>query len=403
MKKRAISVFLCIVICISIIFSTSMAVSTRDTSFVETLAVDLKGLGLFEGVSDTDFDLNREPTRIEALVMLIRVLGKESVAMSSSCTHPFTDVPDWADKYVGYAYENGLTKGSSATEFGTGDATAVMYLTFVLRSLGYSDANGADFTWDNPYALAKNVGILPDCVNTIDFWRADAVIVSYAALPIMLKGATQTLAQKLIAVGAFTGAEYDSYYDDIFISERIAINPIIKKTVRIRFAELQGKLYQFGINSDDDGFVPTFDMRAIEDELYFKIEAQKAFSITAHLIAITTDYVICETENPFVSGSLCSRAIYRDDIKGLSWQEEKQYSNASSYKLVTKMTYNGKTITTGQFDEAKTTPEISIDGIRFVDGYANTNDFLDYLGINVEISYKYDSEQMIDIMVITTK
>ena len=67
------------------------------------------------------------------------------------------------------------------------------------------------------------------------------------------------------------------------------------------------------------------------------------------------------------------------------------------------MTYNGKTITTGQFDEAKTTPEISIDGIRFVDGYANTNDFLDYLGINVEISYKYDSEQMIDIMVITTK
>ena len=47
--------------------------------------------------------------------MLIRVLGKEPAALKSDWTHPFTDVASWADKYVGYAYENVLTKGVSAT------------------------------------------------------------------------------------------------------------------------------------------------------------------------------------------------------------------------------------------------------------------------------------------------
>ena len=82
--------------------------------------------------------------------MLIRLLGKDAEANGGSWKHPFTDVPGWANEEVGYAYEKGLTKGSSATEFGTGTASAQMYLTFVLRALGYSDAAGGQFTWDKP-------------------------------------------------------------------------------------------------------------------------------------------------------------------------------------------------------------------------------------------------------------
>ena len=150
--------------------------------------------------------------------MLIRVLGKENEALSGTWSHPFSDVPSWADKYVGYAYQSKLTNGVSATQFGTGTVNAQMYLTFVLRALGYSDSNGLDFTRNNPYTLSESIGILPDCVNTSSFWRADVVLISYAALPATIKGSGQTLAQKLIAAGVFTQKQYDTYYDSSVIA-----------------------------------------------------------------------------------------------------------------------------------------------------------------------------------------
>lgn len=169
----------------------------------ETAAAErLKALGLFQGVGtnpdgSTDFDLDRAPSRTEALVMLIRLLGKEDEALSGRWTHPFTDVPKWADKYVGYAYANKLTNGVSVTKFGTDKASCQMFLTFVLRSLNYSDAGGADFIWDNPEALALSVGIMPEGIHTENFLRADVVMISEAALSAKLKNSRDTLIDKL--------------------------------------------------------------------------------------------------------------------------------------------------------------------------------------------------------------
>lgn len=173
----------------------------------ETKAAALKQLSLFRGVSETDFALDRAPTRVEAMVMLIRAMGKESEALSVGGTHPFTDVPAWADKYIGYAYEKGLTKGVSETSFGTGDADSDMYLTFMLRALGYSDTAG-DFAWNAPDTLARAVGILPEGINTKSFLRADVALVSWVALEADLKGGQPRLAKKLMADGVFTGDEY---------------------------------------------------------------------------------------------------------------------------------------------------------------------------------------------------
>lgn len=190
------------------------ASTTRDTSFEETLAYDLKALGLFKGVSDTDFDLDRAPTRAEAVVMLIRMLGKEDEALNGNWSHPFTDVSPWADSFIGYAYENGLTNGISDTQFGFNNtATANMYLTFVLRSLGYSDTNNEDFSWSNPYSLASSTGILPESVDTETFWRADVVLVSYAALVADINGTSKKLAEKLISEGVFSAGAFSAYYD----------------------------------------------------------------------------------------------------------------------------------------------------------------------------------------------
>lgn len=200
-----LSIALCIILSISVF-------AARDVSFENNLAADLRELGLFSGVSADDFDLDRAPTRTEVLVMLIRVLGEEDEALSGTWSHPFNDVAPWADPYVGYAYTNGLTQGVSSTRFGTGNAGVATYLTFMLRALGYSDANNKDFPWDNPYVLAKSVGIMPDFIDTENFWRADIVSISYAALGAKLKGSNQTLAEKLMAAGTFTVEAYREYY-----------------------------------------------------------------------------------------------------------------------------------------------------------------------------------------------
>lgn len=166
-------------------------------------AMHLKELGLFVGVGtnpdgSTNFDLGRAPSRTEALVMLVRLLDKKDEALSGQWTHPFTDVPAWADKYVGYTYTNKLTSGVSATKFGTGTVTSKMYLTFVLRSLGYSDSGGKDFTLKNSDELARSVGILPHGVNMEKFLRADVVMISDAALSARLKDSSDTLLDKLM-------------------------------------------------------------------------------------------------------------------------------------------------------------------------------------------------------------
>lgn len=183
--------------------------SVRDYSTAEKYATKLKTLGLFKGVSDVEFDLGRAPTRTEAVVMLIRFLGKESEAVDAKYTHPFKDVPQWADAYIGYAYKHNLTNGISDVEFGSDiSAGANIYLTFVLRALGYSDKDGADFKWDNPYELSNTVKILDETVNTSEFLRADAVIVSYNALNVKVKNEDVLLSEKLIKNGAFTEDEY---------------------------------------------------------------------------------------------------------------------------------------------------------------------------------------------------
>ncbi len=208
--KKITSFLLAAAICTVLLTATVFA---RDFSAEETLAGELKSLGIFNGVSATDFDLDRAPSRIEAVVMLVRMLGKEEEAMKGGFSHPFTDIPDWADKYIGYAYENGLANGQSLTEFGIGNATSAMYLTFVLRALGYSDADGKDFVWSDPYQLARETGILPDGVDTDSFMRGDVVLISHASLSAYLKGSKTTLSEKLVSSGVFTQKEFNGIYN----------------------------------------------------------------------------------------------------------------------------------------------------------------------------------------------
>ena len=164
-------------------------------------------LGLFKGTGNSpdgtpNFDLDRTPTRAEAVTMLVRLLGKDEAAKAGIWDTPFTDVLDWAEPYVGYAYANGLTNGTGATTFGSSDSvTAAQYITFVLRALGYE--SGKDFQWDRAWELSDELGLTNGTYSAIKkFTRGDAAMISHAALSGYIKGAPQTLKEYLLADGA---------------------------------------------------------------------------------------------------------------------------------------------------------------------------------------------------------
>jgi len=190
--------------------------SERDRDVAVRMAAKLHELGLFKGTGTNadgsiNYELYRRGERVEALVMLIRLLGKEDEALAGTWRHPFTDVDAWADKYVGYAYETGLTNGVAATRFGSHeDASMQMYLTFLLRALGQT----GDSVWPEAFERAGAAGITskdddPFELCDFNFWRCDMVVASYRALRVRCTDG-QTLAEKLIAGGVFTADQYDS-------------------------------------------------------------------------------------------------------------------------------------------------------------------------------------------------
>ena len=180
----------------------------------EQLAETLRSLGLFLG-SDKGFELERVPSRLEEVVMLIRLLGKETEALSGSWTHPFTDVPPWADQYIGYAYENALANGGDDGKFGTGAATAQMFATFVLRALGYNDsaAKGAvDFTYDGAVQYATERGLIAGQGDVDGFNRGACVRMMEAALR-QNKNNGDLLWRELAADGVFAESAYKTAFN----------------------------------------------------------------------------------------------------------------------------------------------------------------------------------------------
>jgi len=230
-RKRLLSLLIAIVLCLGMALPAMADSEARNFSFEEELAYGLKALGLFEGVSERNFDLERAPTRTEALIMLIRLLGRDADARDSAYVTPFKDVADWAKGYVGYGYKIGLTEGETAELFGsTSNASASMYLTFILRALGYSEGEGADYVWDAPWNLAEDVGILPGTVDRENFLRADIVTISYAALSAKIKGSDMTLAEVLIENGVFTLEKFEACIDSDAVASEDVDNDIACET-----------------------------------------------------------------------------------------------------------------------------------------------------------------------------
>lgn len=187
-------------------------ISPSENTDYNALAGALKAMGLFQG-SDVpygnNYELETAPTRIQGLVMFLRLMGEEQYALAypgSGIT--FADVPDWAEPYVAYAYDRGYTKGQEIDSqwrvvFGTQDPLAPRdYMTFLLRALGYSE--GSDFQWLSAVTDAQTLGVLTAGevfeLTEKPFLRAQVVYLSYFALPAKTADG-ETLLERLSAAG----------------------------------------------------------------------------------------------------------------------------------------------------------------------------------------------------------
>lgn len=193
----------------------SLAVSAAAADYT-ACADHLKDLGLFQGTAQ-GYELDRAPTRGEAAAMLVRLLGEEQNALTLEYSAPFDDLQNWEKPYVQYLYDIGATTGVSETAFAPeAPCTAQMYAAFVLRALGYTEADG-DFTYADVDAFAQKIGLYDAAViDTEDFLRDDVVAASYTALSLMPKDSEQTLLEQLVengAVDAQTAEPYQTLFD----------------------------------------------------------------------------------------------------------------------------------------------------------------------------------------------
>lgn len=202
MKKRITALIIILVI----ICSLAPAATALNVTEALNSASMLNALGLFKGVGtkrdgSPNYDLGRTPTRNEAVTMLVRLLGKEEEALAGEWETPFADVAEWAEPYVGYAYNNGLTGGISPTEFGgENNVTAAQYMTFVLRALGYSSET--DFAWNNPWELSLKLGLRDEGDYeteraNINFSRGGVAVISFRALGVPHKETGEKIIERI--------------------------------------------------------------------------------------------------------------------------------------------------------------------------------------------------------------
>ena len=191
----------------------AVQVGTIDNNYpgdTEAQAQMLYDLGLFKD-TDKGFALEKSMTRTEASVMLTRLLGAEKTALAGNWKHPFTDVPQWADKYVGWLYQNGLTKGVSATLYGSQrNVTCGQYCIFLTRAhLDADSYQGTAFVDNDEVRQTDEEG----------FIRGDAVSLSARLLSTNYAKngdeSERSVAEKLIDDGVFTAEQFKNAAWDV--------------------------------------------------------------------------------------------------------------------------------------------------------------------------------------------
>ncbi len=152
-----------------------------DTAMLDLYyANKLNEIGVFKGTGN-GYELERAPTRLEGLVMLVRLLGKVEDANNQSYPDSgFSDVPEWGKTTVNYAKANGLTNGIGNGKFGSDiKLSSQDYATFLLRALQLDNQS----SWQTAELdIVRLTKVKQDEMPSGDFSRGDVARLSYLVL-----------------------------------------------------------------------------------------------------------------------------------------------------------------------------------------------------------------------------
>ena len=107
-----------------------------------TVGEELKALGVLKGDEKGNLNPDQQLTREQAIVVLVRMMGKEADAIATTKASSFKDIKGtYYGSYIAYAEIQGWTNGLSTGVFGFGKpATIDEIYAFMLRALGYTVA-----------------------------------------------------------------------------------------------------------------------------------------------------------------------------------------------------------------------------------------------------------------------
>lgn len=179
----------------------------------EEAAERLYYLGLLSGTGIQDgkihFNLNKYLSRLESMVLVARLLGRETEILEENCSHPFTDVPEWGAAYVGYFYKAGLIDNPTDNRFNPyGMVSSDLFVQYMFYALGYTLEYIAELG-DMIGEMGIRAGICTAQMPSIT--RGDAALMIFRTLNANVPGSDKLLSEWMVS------SQELSYQDVLFL------------------------------------------------------------------------------------------------------------------------------------------------------------------------------------------
>lgn len=293
----------------------------------------LYDLGLFQGYSKTEMKLGLADslTREQAVKLTLSFLGYDEGDLDLEGKSSFTDstkATAWAEPWVKFATELGLTSGVSATEFGYGKpVTKHQITTFMLRALGY----------DNAWEKAAELGLQLDLLSASDIVsfeensiRGDFAGIGYKALAANVVDANTTLIDKLVkakVVAQKAAEKLGLIKEEISVFEVASVEALNLAETKIQFtkdldekADNKENFTNFKVNKKAVKGIKKVDNRTlilfhanVENGKTVKVEIKDVKDVAGDKLAkSTTDVKFLDTVLPTLEGA---EVIGKDTIR----------------------------------------------------------------------------------------
>jgi hypothetical protein len=188
--KRIISL---LVILVLIGTSSGFAMELDGGSEIERQAADqMVKLSIFRG-DGVSLKLDESLKREELMLLIARLQGKELQALTYNKRPGFADIEDpWWEPVIAWAYDTGITKGTSEETFGFGEPVEMFQMElFLLRVLG------EDVSVSEAPQLAMERGLLKDVDSTELVSRGVGAVMMKNVLEAIPAGENATLGELL--------------------------------------------------------------------------------------------------------------------------------------------------------------------------------------------------------------